>query len=231
MKRRHILTWLLPLTLVLLAIDLGLILFYAPEEGTQGIVQKIFYFHVSSAFAMYLGFLIAGIAAVGYLWRRTSFWNAVSYAGTSTGLVFCSMVLLSGPIWAKPIWGTWWTWDPRLTTTLVLWIIFFSVILLRRFYGPDMRGRVYAAVLTLFGVLDIPLVVFAVKFWRGIHPSVLGKEGNMPVEMKLTLVVTNITVLLLFAVCCIIQTRLHLLEERVELLGDAIDERKGSYGH
>lgn len=216
---------LVALVLVFLLVDFYLIFVYAPEERIQGAVQKIFYFHVSSAFAMYLGFLAAGGAALMYLWKRSSLWNAVSHAGASTGLLFCTMVLMSGPIWAKPIWGAWWTWDPRLTTTLILWVIFFSVILLRRFYGPDRRGRVYASVVTLFGVLDIPLVVFAIKIWRGIHPSVLGKSENMPVEMKVTLIFTNFTVLLLFMLVYVLRTRLLLVEEQVERVLDHLHER------
>ncbi len=210
-----------------LLVDFYLIFVHAPEERVQGVVQKIFYFHVSSAFAMYLAFLSAGGADLMYLWKRTPLWNALSHAGTSVGLLFCSIVLASGPIWAKPIWGTWWTWDPRLTTTLILWVVFFSAILLRRFYGPDRRGRVYAAILTLFGVLDIPLVVFAIKLWRGIHPSVLGNKDNMPMEMKLALLSTNLVVLLLAGILLMFRTRLLLLEDRAGVLTDSLHERNG----
>lgn len=218
---------LLGLFSVFLLIDFYLIFVHAPEERVQGVVQKIFYFHVSSAFAMYLAFLIAGGAAFVYLWKRAPLWNALSHAGTSVGLLFCTMVLVSGPIWAKPIWGTWWTWDPRLTTTLILWVVFFSAVLLRRFYGPDRRGRVYAAILTIFGVLDIPLVIFAIKLWRGIHPSVLGNKDNMPAEMKLALVFTNLTLLFLVGILMSLRTRLLLLEDRADILTDSLQERKG----
>lgn len=201
---------------LLLLVDFYLIFVNAPEEKAQGLVQKIFYFHVSSAFMMYVGFGLGAIFAILFLWKRKPKWDAYSHAGVTIGLLFCTMVLISGPIWAKPVWGAWWSWDPRLTTTLLIWLIFFAYILLRQFYGNDPRGRVYAAVLTLFGVLDIPLIFFSVKLWRGIHPTVIGEEGNMPGEMKLALIFTNVVVLIFFALLFRIQSRVYLLEDKVE---------------
>lgn len=212
------------LFLIFLVVDLYMIFFYAPEELTQGLAQKIFYFHVPSAFAMYIGFLASGLGAVMFLMKKNPAWNALSHAGASVGLVFCSMVLVSGPIWAKPIWGAWWTWDPRLTTTLILWLIFFATLLLRNFYGPDTRGRVYASILTLFGVVDIPIIVFAVKLWRGIHPSVLGKKDNMPIEMKATLFVSIFTVLVFVCILLWLKTRFNLLEDKLHRLSIQLEE-------
>lgn len=197
----------------LLFLSLALIFFYAPEERTQGMVQKIFYFHVSSAFAMYIGFILSGIFSLIYLWKRAIKWDQLGRAGVSVGLLFCTMVLLSGPIWAKPIWGAWWVWDPRLTTTLILWLIFFSIVLIRRFFDKDPRGAVFGSVLTLFGLLDIPLVFFSVHLWRGVHPAVLGEENNMPLEMKLTLIITNIAVLCFFGWLYWARYRIYHLED------------------
>lgn len=199
---------------VLLA-NLLMIFFYAPEEKGQGLVQKIFYWHVSSAFCMYIGFLIAGFCSLMYLIKRSRKWDAYAYAGVSTGLVFCTMVLISGPIWAKPIWGAWWTWDPRLTTTFLIWLIFISVVFIRKFFNFDARGKVFSAVLCLLGVLDIPLIFFAVKLWRGVHPSVIGEENSMPFEMKLTLIFSNITLQYLFAILFYYQHKRNEVEERV----------------
>lgn len=203
---------------LLLTIAFYMIFIFAPEESTQGAVQRIFYFHVSCAFAMYCGFGLAGIYSVLFLLKRQPHFDHYSHAGASVGFLFCSMVLASGPIWAKPIWGTWWTWDPRLTTTLLIWLIFFACLLLRRFFEMDPRGPVYAAVLTLFGVLDIPLIALSVKLWRGVHPAVLGKKSNMPLEMKLTLLATNVTVLVLFFAIFWIRARLLKLEHKSEML-------------
>jgi len=199
----------------LLVADFYLIFVVAPEEAVQGLVQKIFYFHVSSAFAMYAGFLLSGLFALLFLIRRRTSHFCHCIAGATVGFVFCTMVLVSGPIWAYPIWGTWWTWDPRLTTTLILWLIFFSAILVHRFFEDDPRGRVFTAVVVLFGVLDIPIVFLAVKLWRGIHPSVLGEEKNMPTEMKLALIATNLTVLALFSLLYSIRLRMQSLEEKI----------------
>ena len=218
---------LLPLvTLVMLLIDFYLIFIVAPEEAAQGLVQKIFYFHVSSAFAMYVCFLLAGLGAASYLWKKSIFFNALSHAGTSVGLVFCAMVLTSGPIWARPIWGAWWTWDPRLTTTLILFLAFFATLMLRHFYGTDPRGRTYAAVMTLFGVLDIPLIIFAVKLWRGIHPSVLGKENNMPLDMKQTLIFTILTVFSLMSSLLWLKTRQLIVQNKLDELSANANERE-----
>lgn len=203
---------------LLMLIDFCMIFFYAPIERHQGLVQKIFYWHVSAAFAMYAGFLLAGFFALLYVWKRERKWDVLSHAGATVGLVFCTMVLVSGPIWAKPIWGTWWTWDPRLTTTMLIWLIFVGTLLLRRYFIGDHRGQLYAAVLTLFGVLDIPLIFFAVKFWRGIHPSVLGQENNMPLEMKLTLMISNLTVLCFFGLLFGVKRKSLWLEYRVDAL-------------
>lgn len=202
----------------MLITDFYLIFIYAPEEAGQGLVQKIFYFHVPSAFSMYICFLLAGLGALLYLWKRNSFFNAVAHAGTSVGLLFCAMVLMSGPIWAKPIWGAWWTWDPRLTSTLILFLAFFAALLLRDFYGTDPRGRVYASVLTLFGVLDIPIIVLAVKLWRGIHPSVLGKKDSMPPAMLMTLFFSFFTVFVLMGCLLWLKTRQLQQQEALEEL-------------
>lgn len=178
-------------------VDLGLIFFYAPLEKTQGFVQKIFYWHVSSAFAMYAGFISAAIFSLFYLIDKSKFWDHLSEAGVKVGLLFCSLVLISGPLWAKPVWGTWWSWDPRLTTTLILWLVFITTLFIRSFFEGQNKGRIFASILTLLGVLDIPLIMFSVKLWRGIHPTVISKEDGMPFEMRLTFLCSVFTVLFL----------------------------------
>ncbi len=199
---------------LLLLIDFYLIFVFSPEESTQGLVQKIFYFHVSCAFAMYFGFALAGLFSFLYILKRNPVFDDLSHAGSSVGLLFCTMVLMSGPIWAKPIWGAWWTWDPRLTTTLLVWLIFFACLLLRRFFDNNSRGPLYASILTLFGILDLPLIFLSVKLWRGVHPSVLGKESNMPVEMKITLIFSNVVILCFFITLFWMRARLLGLERK-----------------
>lgn len=215
--------------LILIMVDLYLIIVYAPQEAMQGLAQKIFYFHVSSAFSMYLSFITAGLGALLYMWKREARFNALAEAGTSVGLLFCAMVLMSGPIWAKPIWGAWWTWDPRLTTTLILFLGFFAVRLLRNFYGTDLRGRLYAAVFTLFCLLDMPLVVFAVKLWRGVHPAVLGKKDSMPFEMKITLIMSFCAVIFFMFCLLALKTRQLILKDKLAELNSQLSERNESW--
>lgn len=206
---------LLLITILALLTSLYLIFFYAPEEATQGIVQKIFYFHVSSAFCMYFGFGLAGLFSFLYLWKKKEIYDCYAHAGASVGLLFCTMVLMSGPLWAKPIWGTYWTWDPRLTTTLLIWLLFVSVALLRRFYEGDPKGKKAVAILTLFSMADLPLIFLAVKLWRGVHPTVLGEKESMPQEMHITLMATSLSVTLLFILLYTARAKLALLEEKL----------------
>lgn len=188
--------WYTLLVAALLA-DMLLVFVYAPVEAHQGFVQKIFYVHVPSAMAMYIGFGVGTVASIVYLIRRELFWDALAVSAIEVGLLFCTIVLVTGPIWAKPIWGGWWTWDPRLTTTFFLWLIFAAYFLLRSAIVDPVKSRLYSAVLAVFGSLDIPVVIFAVKLWRGMHPAVLGNRDSMPTEMRVTLIASMSVIMIL----------------------------------
>jgi heme exporter protein C len=151
---------------------------YVPNERMQGAAQRIFYFHVNSAWAAYLGFFVAAGASAFYLWRGSAASDRLAIAAVEVGMLFCTMVLVTGPIWARPIWGTWWTWDPRLTMTVILWTIFAVYLILRSVGRDDPQIARYAAVLSLIGVLDIPLLHVSVRLWRGMHPSVISAPAN-----------------------------------------------------
>ncbi|MBX7149608.1 cytochrome c biogenesis protein CcsA [bacterium] len=202
---------LVPLLYLLLVVCFYLIFMVAPQEATQGMVHKIFYCHVSSAFNMYLGFGLSGIFAVLFLIKKEDSHYQMAMAGVEAGLLFCTMVLATGPVWARPIWGTWWTWDPRLTTTLILWLVFCAVYFFDKLSLENPKSRTVACLLILFGLLDMPLVMLAVKIWRGLHPNVLGGKNNMPPEMKLTLLVTNIVFMILFGFVYAALSRVRLL--------------------
>ncbi len=183
----------LPLAGIALMGAMIMIFNYAPEEKTQGIVQKIFYVHVSSAWSSYLAFLVCFVSSILYLVKRDRAWDLLALAGAEVGVIFCTAVLLSGPFWGKPIWGAWWTWDARLTSTLVLWLIFLGYLLLRPFAGEGERGARFAAVVGIVGFLDIPLVHLSVRWWRTLHPDpvVMNPDGpQLPPEMLQTLLVT-----------------------------------------
>ncbi len=177
--------------------SIGLITWVAPPELTQGYVQKLFYVHVGSAVAMDIGFIVSALGAIWYLWRRSPNADALALAGAEVGLVFCTIVLLTGPIWARPIWGVWWTWDARLTSTLFCWLIFAAYLLVRQVIRNPSRQRTVSAAVAIIGALDIPIIAFAVKLWRGAHPSVLGNENSMPGSMRITLIITMLFLMLL----------------------------------
>src|SRR5512146_2039423 len=147
-------------TLGLLSYALYMALVVAPTEATMGDVQRIFYYHVPNAWAAFLCFAINAVASIWYLVKRGVKSDALALASAEVGGVFCTVVLITGPIWARPVWGIWWTWDARLTSTLVLWLIYVSYLLLRR-YTTGGQNPVLAAALAIFGFFDMIFVYMA----------------------------------------------------------------------
>jgi heme exporter protein C len=141
----------------------------APYESTMGLVQKIFYFHVPSAMMLFLSAFVCGVASIVYLSRRTAFADQVAVSAAELASIFGIIVLVTGPLWARKAWGVWWVWDPRITSTLVLWLIFQAYLLLRRYGGPG-SDRL-AAGLALFGMANVPFVYWSVNVWRTMHPK------------------------------------------------------------
>ncbi len=198
-------TFLLATTLVLFAVTLYAIFVVAPVELQMGIVQKIFYFHVPSAYAMYLGFGVSAIASLLFLIKRDAKWDRLGVAGAEVGMLFCLIVLLTGPLWARKAWGVWWTWDPRLTTTLLAGMIFAAYLALRSTGTAGDVEKRFAAALAVFGMVDLPLIHFSVQRWRGVHPVVItGKGGGLESEMYWALglsflAFTGLAILLIWA--------------------------------
>lgn len=149
------------------------IFFWVPSDQSLGLSQRIFYWHVPSATGCFVAFGIAGLSSVAHLRTRRADWDHAAHAAVSVGMVFATIVLGSGSIWAHTAWGAWWTWDSRLTTFLVLWLVFASYLLLRTFaQGNEMAPR-YAAVLAIVGAVNVPLVMMATRLFRTIHPQVI----------------------------------------------------------
>ena len=186
---------------------------YAPVEQKMGIVQKIFYFHVPSAWVSFLAFFVVFLASILYLWKKKEFYDNLAFSSAEIGLVFCTLVLITGPIWAKPVWGTWWTWDPRLTTTLVLWLIYIAYLMLRAYGGSG--GSRYAAVLGIIGFLDVPIVHLSIRWWRTMHP----KQVSLAPPMLKTLLISLAAFTLIY---------LYLLLQRysLERMRDTLDRLK-----
>lgn len=177
-------------TALLLSFALYEALIAAPTEQTMGNVQRIFYYHVPSAWTAFVLFLINFVSSIVYLIRRNPKADILAYVSAEVGVVFCTVVIVTGPIWAKPVWGIWWApGDIRLTTTLVLWLIYISYLMVRRL-STGGKTPVIAAVVAIFGALDVPLVYFSIWFFRTQHPSpVIGGGGSLDPRMAHVLLI------------------------------------------
>lgn len=184
------------------------IFLYAPVEKTMGIIQKIFYFHVSSAFLSFFAFFIVFIASIFHLYGRDQKWDILAQSSAEIGIIFCTLVLITGPIWAKPVWNVWWTWDPRLTTTLILWFIYVSYLMIRKMAGEGQRAT-FSAVFGIVGFINVPITFFAIRIWRTIHPVVIRSSGiSITSSMLNTLIITLVAFTLLY---------FYLLKTRIRL--------------
>jgi heme exporter protein C len=213
--RSSILFWVL---VVLLPLNIYIIFDYAPVEKTMGIVQKVFYFHVASAWIGLLAFVVVFVSSIWYLWRRHHRINNVALASAEIGTIFISCTLLTGPLWAYPIWNTWWTWDPRLTTTLVLWFMYVAYIALQGGGATESRKRL-AAVYGIIAFINVPLVFFSARWWRSIHPIVVSEEGiGLAPKMRIAMFVSLATFSLLYAYLLHLRVKTLELQERIKML-------------
>jgi heme exporter protein C len=153
-------------------------LVHPPTERVMGDVQRIFYFHVPAAMNAALAYLVAAVAGIGFLVTRRETWDRLGRASVETGTLFATIVLITGPIWARPAWGVWWTWEPRLTTTLIAWLIFLGAIVVRRIANDPEQAARLAAVIAIVGFLDLPIVYMSVEWWGGHHPIVISRGGG-----------------------------------------------------
>ena len=204
------------LTAILLSYALYQALVGAPTERTMGDVQRIFYYHVPSAWTAFISFFINFFASVVYLIWRANKADIVALVTAEVGVVFCTVVLVTGPIWARPVWGIWWTWDLRLTLTLVLWLIYVSYLVLRRFSSSG-QTPLLAAVLAVFGALDVPLVYFSIWFFRTQHPQpVIGGGGSIDPLMLHVLLINWLAFSCFAALVCWSRYRLEVLRREVD---------------
>lgn len=195
----------------LMLVAAGLIFLYAPEDYLQKEPQRIFYLHVSSAIAAFASFFVVLVGSVVYLRTESMRADRVARAAAVVGVVLTTVTLFMGMLYAKPIWGTFWTWDARLTSTLVLWIIYAGYLLLRRLADPGPQAARYAAIVGIFGFIDVPIVYFSVTWWRTIHPGPVIVNAALPPAMLLTFLVTLACTLFLAAVMIAIRYRIETL--------------------
>lgn len=212
------------MTYLMMLLALYFIFIYAPNEKTMGVIQKIFYIHVPAAFLAYLAFLITFLASILYLYRRDSKWDTIAHCAVETGVVYCTIVLITGPIWAKPVWNVWWTWDPRLTTTLILWFTYVAYLMLRRSVKENQRANL-SAVFGIIGFINVPITFLSIRLWRTIHPVILTSRGfNMSRPMKISLFVTFIAFCFLFFSILISRIKLERIKIRIEEINEIMDD-------
>ena len=220
---------LVALTLVAMIVSLYMAFLYAPTEATMGDVQRIFYFHVPSAWVAFFAFFLVFVFSLVYLVRRDKRWDNLAAACAEIGVLFCTLVLITGPIWAKPVWGVWWTWDARLTLTLVLWLIYIAYLMLRHYMTDPERRATFSAVLGVVGFIDVPLVYFSIRWWRTQHPQPVmsgGENSGLEPPMLATLLVCLGTFTLLFLVLLRLRLKLQRLREEADEIQDRL-ERAG----
>ncbi len=200
-------------SVALMLVAAAFIFLFAPTDALQGPVQRIFYLHVSSAIAAFVSFAVVVVGSVAYLWRESIVGDRVARSGALVGVVFTTVTLVMGMMWAKPIWGTFWTWDARLTSTLVLWIIYAGYLLVRRLAAPGRQAARFAAVVGIFGFVDVPVVYFSVTWWRTVHPGPVISTDALPPEMLFTFLFTMVCTLVLAAVMIAIRYRIEALSD------------------
>jgi heme exporter protein C len=208
----------LALTLVWLVIAFYMIFLYAPEELTMGEAQRIFYIHFPSGMTAIIAYGIVALASVVYLWRRSQSADDLAYAAAEVGFIFCSCVLVTGPLWAKPAWGIWWTWDARLTSTFVLWLLFIAYLMLRSYLINPGQASTLGAVVGIIGGVDALIDYMAIRWWRTQHPQpvLAGGPGSwLDPRMWRTVFVAWGAFLCLFFY--LVRQRVRLAEARREL--------------
>ena len=198
---------LLVASAVLMAATLYLVHLWVPTEQNLGVSQRIFYFHVPLGWIGMVSIVIVAVASVMHLLTGRRRWDDLAYSTAELGIIYASLILVTGAIWGKPVWGVWWTWDPKLTTTLVLWFIYVGYLMARA-YGPaGTQGRRFAAVIALIGAVDAPIIYMATNWWRTAHP-----ENNVPGDLDGRILLT-----LLVSVAAFTVMYVYLLMERYSL--------------
>jgi len=189
--------------------------YVAPTELTMGIVQRIFYLHAPCGMTALAAFLVAFVGNLGYLFKREPKWDWLAVSSAEVGLAFCTVVLLTGPIWAKPAWGVYWAWDVRLTSTLVLWLLYLSYLILRTLVEDDHRRALISSFYGVFIFLDVPLVYGSIWWWRTQHPQpVVFSSGGLNPVMRKIFYLSWLSLMALMAL--LIRQRYELEQARAE---------------
>jgi len=214
---------------VLMLTAVYMVFFFAPAERTMGELQRIFYFHVPCAWIAFLAFAVTCIGSVLYIVKRDLKWDRLASSSAEVGVIFCVLALLTGTLWARPVWGVWWTWDARLTLMLVLWLIFTSYLMLRGYIEHETKRAMLSAVVGIIGFIDVPVVYFSIRWWRTQHPQpvLAGGEGSgLEVSMLITLLVCIAAFTALFFYILLKRVSLEKMREQIMFLQKLLEENK-----
>ncbi|UCE07290.1 MAG: cytochrome c biogenesis protein CcsA [bacterium] len=208
------------ISLILILMSIVAVFYYAPIEQTMGIVQKIFYFHVASAWTGFLAFCVVFVGSILFLWKKKEMFDYWAYCSAEIGVLFTSLVLVTGPLWAKPIWNTFWTWDPRLTTTLILWLIYIGYLLLRNMIASPEKAARISAVYGIIGFVDVPIVYLSIRLWRTLHPEHViimgGEKSGLDPRMSQVLMLSLAAFTLLFLTLLLIRVDIERMTKSID---------------
>jgi heme exporter protein C len=206
---------------------LGMVFLYAPRETVMGEVQRIFYFHVSSAWVGFFAFFVTFLASIAYLARGQRRWDILALSSVEVGLVFITMTVITGALWARPTWGVYWTWEPRLTISAIQLLIYVAYFMLRSLADSPAAGARFAAVYGIIAFVTVPLSWFAIRWWRSIHPDIMSGGGSMSLEPRMVtaLMVSLLAFTLLYAALLRQRVRLESTADRLARLREGESDR------
>jgi len=217
---------LLLISALLFLAALAMVFVFVPTEDNQGVVQRIFYFHVPVAWVAFFAFFVTFVASILYLVKRSIIWDMAACASAEIGLLFTTLILITGSIWARPIWGVWWDWDARLTSSLVLWLIYVAYFIVRAYIGEEERRARFAAAVGIVGFVDVPIVALAVEFSRTLHPRPNIFNGGLSESppMLATLLLSIAAFTVLYLLFMVVGMRIKEDERELISLKEAVKE-------
>ena len=206
----------------LILVTIYMVFMWVRTEQNLGVSQRIFYVHVPLGWIGMVSIFVVGIASVIHLITRKNLWDAIAYSAAELGVIFATLILVTGAIWAKPVWGVWWSWDPKLTTTLILWFVYVGYLMVRSFSTPGSQGRRYASVVALLGAIDAPIIYLASIWWRTAHPNLnIGPLAAADSDLDGKMYITFFVSLIAFTVFYV-----YVMLERIQMrkCEDDLDE-------
>ncbi len=203
------------LSLVVVLVALYMAFVYTPPDSFQGDVMRVFYFHVAAAWNAYLAFFVVFLSSIAFLVSKKELYDQLAVSSAEIGVLFTSITLVMGSTWSRAIWGAWWVWEPRLTTTLILWFIYVAYLLIRASIETREKGARFAAMFAIVGFVDVPIVHLSVSWWRSVHPTVINTGGTMAMAdvMLRTMLIAVVGFSLLYVYLVLFRYRTQVLTD------------------